>query len=44
MPEDNICKNCNKEMELLRQEEIAGTTYNFLKCDKCKRQIARPEG
>ena len=41
MPEDNICKKCNKEMEFLRQEVIAGSKYNILKCDKCKRQIAR---
>ena len=43
MPEDNICKKCGQEMEFLRQETIAGTKYKFLKCGKCKKQIARAQ-
>jgi len=40
---DNLCKKCDKEMELLRTEVVAGTKYKILKCDKCNKQIARPE-
>lgn len=40
---DNYCKKCKKEMELLREEIIAGTKYNILKCKECKHQVARPE-
>jgi|TARA_B100001964_G_scaffold2977_1_gene3334 hypothetical protein len=43
MPKDNLCKKCRKEMEFLREEIIAGTKYDILKCKKCQRQIARAE-
>lgn len=43
MTGDNICKKCGQEMEFLRQETIAGTKYKFLKCGKCKKQIARAQ-
>jgi len=43
MPEDNVCKNCKIEMELLREDNINGTIYKILKCKKCKHQIARAD-
>ena len=43
MTEDKTCKKCKIDMEVVRKEEIKGTTYQILKCDKCKIQIARPE-
>ena len=43
MTESNICKKCGQEMELLREEAIAGTKYKILKCGKCKKQIARAQ-
>jgi len=43
MPENNLCENCKIEMELLRVDDIKGTKYNILKCEKCKHQIARAE-
>lgn len=43
MSQDNLCKKCKNEMEILREEIVAGTKYNILKCEKCKQQIARAE-
>lgn len=40
---DDTCKKCKKEMNLLREEIIAGTEYRILKCEKCNLQIARVE-
>ncbi|MDP6547483.1 MAG: hypothetical protein QF917_00800 [Candidatus Woesearchaeota archaeon] len=43
MPENNLCKKCKVEMKLLREENILDTKYKILKCEKCKRQIARAQ-
>ena len=43
MLQDNLCKKCNKEMKLLREEEIADTEYKILKCEKCNNQVARAQ-
>ena len=43
MTEDNFCKDCKIEMDLIREDNIQGTIYKILKCDKCKVQIARSE-
>ena len=43
MAEDNICKKCRQEMELLRDEIIADTKYKILKCQKCRKQVARAQ-
>jgi len=43
MAEDKVCKKCKVDMELVRKEEVKGTKYQILKCDKCKCQIARAE-
>ena len=43
MAYDKICKNCNKEMKEIKKEVIAETTYHYLKCDKCKSEVARRE-
>jgi len=43
MPENNLCENCKIEMGLLREEDIRGTKYKILKCEKCNHQIARAE-
>ena len=41
---DNQCKKCKKEMKQVREEIIADTKYNVLKCEKCNIQIARTAG
>jgi len=43
MMEDNTCKKCKREMKLLRELVVKGTTYRMLKCEKCKFEIARAE-
>ena len=43
MNADNLCKKCKQEMEVLREEVIAGTKYKILKCERCKHQIARAD-
>jgi len=43
MSEDNTCNKCKTEMELIREDNIKGTKYKILKCEKCKHQIARAE-
>ena len=40
---NTLCKKCEQEMKVLREEVIAGTNYNILKCEKCKHQVARAE-
>tara|TARA_Y100000310_G_scaffold241784_1_gene245848 strand:- start:12342 stop:12476 length:135 start_codon:yes stop_codon:yes gene_type:complete len=40
---DKLCKKCKIEMEVLREEIVAGTKYKILKCKKCKHQVARTE-
>lgn len=40
---DNYCRKCKIEMEFLREEIVAGTKYQILKCGKCRHQVARPE-
>jgi len=43
MPADNLCKKCEQEMKVLREEIISGTKYSIMKCGKCKHEIARAE-
>ena len=31
------------KVELLREKIVAGTKYRFLKCEKCKHEVARAE-
>ena len=40
---ETLCKKCNVEMEVLREETIADTQYQILKCEKCKHQVARAD-
>jgi hypothetical protein len=30
-------------MKEIRKEEIAGTVYHYMKCDRCKKEFARRE-
>ncbi|MBR9700092.1 hypothetical protein GOV09_06550 [Candidatus Woesearchaeota archaeon] len=42
-PVNKICKDCGARMKELRHEEIAGTVYHHMKCDECKKEVARRE-
>ena len=43
MSVDDYCKKCKVEMELIREQVVAGTKYKVLKCEKCKHEVARAE-
>ena len=39
--EKQKCQICNSEMSKIEQKIIAGTTYEILKCAKCKHTVAK---
>ena len=40
---DKKCKYCGALTEEIKKSEVAGTIYHYLKCPKCKKEIARRE-
>lgn len=44
MAEGNLCNICKQEMNILREQIVAGTKYKILKCEKCEHEVARAEG
>jgi len=43
MAADTTCQGCGGAMRVLRREQIADTAYTFMRCESCKREIARRE-
>ncbi len=43
MAVDKKCKDCGSEMKEIRKEEVAGTIYHYMKCEKCNKEVARRE-
>ena len=43
MSYDATCKYCGAKMKEMRTEEVAGSIYHYMKCESCKKEIARRE-
>ncbi len=41
--ETEKCELCDGKMVEKETQEVAGTRYRILKCEKCKHQVARSE-
>ncbi|MBD3164715.1 hypothetical protein GF323_05950 [Candidatus Woesearchaeota archaeon] len=40
---ERACKQCNAEMKEIKTQEVAGTVYHCLRCENCKKEVARRE-
>ena len=37
------CNMCKEDMELVKEQIVAGTKYRIYKCKKCNREVAKSE-
>ena len=40
---DTVCRDCGSQMKEMRTQEIVGTVYHYLRCEKCRKEVARRE-